>query len=171
MVIKLFYTLIVIFGAAMVFVVAQDPYMQDDEIKDFGVSSVQILNATTYELSKIGVVGIYKSSEIKRFEDHDEFKDFKAQAKINNVVHTLSSKTAIKKGDELKFIGDVDYKNSDDIKLVSELAIYDISKKEGLVPGEFSLWQAKSAKAEGKQLSYLPSGEIRAQEVKAWLNR
>lgn len=171
MVIKLFYTLVVIFGAAMVFVVAQNPYMQDELIGDPTISSVEVLDATTYELSSAGVVGVYTSTEINRYKDRDEFKDFNANYVDNGLKHTLSSNIVIKRQNELEFMGVVNYKNSDDIRLSSELAIYDISTKIAQVPATFTLWRGDGTKVIGKNLKYLPTKEISAQEVNAWVWR
>lgn len=171
MVIKLFYTLVVIFGAAMVFVVAQNPYTQDEFIQDASISSVQVLDAVTYELNSEGVVGVYKSSEINRYKDYDEFRDFSAKYISNGVSHSLSSSIAIKKQDDLKFMGLVDYRNSDDTRLTSDIAVYNIKSRIGEVPSSFTLWRGNGIKVEGINLKYLPSKEITAQEVKSWVWR
>ncbi|BCX79070.1 LPS export ABC transporter periplasmic protein LptC [Campylobacter sp. 19-13652] len=171
MVIKLFYTLVVIFGVAMVFVVAQDPYIQDEFIQDPSISSLEVLDATTYELSSTRVVGVYTSSRINRYKDHDEFKDFKASYIANDLKHTLSSNIAIKRENELEFRGAVFYENSDDTRLNSEVAMYNISTKVAQVPSLFTLWRGDGVKVIGKNLKYLPTKEITAQEVNAWVWR
>lgn len=171
MVIKFFYTLVVIFGVAMVLVVAQDPYLEDGIVSDFNISNIQLTNVDTYEISELGVVGIYSADRIDRFKDHDEFFGFKAKSLLNGKLHNLSSKTAIKNGNEIKFIGDVVYENSDSVRLISQLAFYNIDKKEGFVPDEFVMWRGSDVKIKGTNLSYSANSDIRAVGVKAWLER
>lgn len=171
MVIKVFYAVIIVFSAAMVFLLAQEPYFNDEIRRDFNFSSVTLTNVTSYEIDFNKTGAVYNALKVKRFDDRDEFNGFKASVIRDNLRHLLSSENAVRKGDQLKFIDSVVYENNQSTILKSDLLIYDIKKRFGNVPGNFVL-DYKQEKMTGYNLQYdLNSTKLQAQGVSVWLKR
>lgn len=172
MVVKFFYALVAVFGVAMVFLVAQNPYLNDDIIDDFSVSSVQISGVKSYDITKNGVLGVYQARQINRYKDADEATQFQAQYYGGvGLVHFLQSDKALKRGDRLEFIGHVRYRNSNRLSIVSTRALYDMKTKEGIVPENFTMWQDLN-RASGSWLKYdVKSKQLWARGVQAWLEQ
>lgn len=151
MVIKIFYVAVAIFAVAMVFLSLQSPF-SDDFIKS-GITSpaTEFKNVVDYEVGD-KINGKFTSTNGVSYKNSDEFENFKA-IYIDDINHTLSSKIAISKGDDIIFKKDVNYTNSNNLNFLSEEAIYNTKTKIAKSNVPFIMLQ-NGDKITGKSLKY-----------------
>ena len=167
MVIKIFYVAIAIFSVAMVFLSLQDPYLTEAFKKDNTIANMEMIGINDYEIGKkINLQIIAKSGT--RYKNYDEFRDFNGTHLDVDLNHTLSSKTAIRKGDTLTFKGDANYHNSDNINYTSQEIIYNTKKKIVKSDSDFVMWQGED-KVSGKSIVYdINKKQTNAKGIHAW---
>ena len=100
MVVKIFYFVVAIFSAVMIFLAAQDPYLANVLKVDTKISNMQVNDVVDYEINSTKISGVYESDELNRYSDRDEFLDFKARILRGNLRHFLSSDKAISQNDD-----------------------------------------------------------------------
>ena len=166
MVIKIFYVAIAIFSVAMVFLSLQDPYLTEVFKQDENIANMEMFGINDYEVSQSIISKMSAKSGI-RYETYDEFKDFKG-VRIDDINHTLYSKVAIRKDDEIIFKGNANYQNSDNINYNSEEIIYNIKTKIVKSNTPFTMWQ-NDDKVTGTSIKYdINKKQTNAKGIKAW---
>lgn len=167
MVIKIFYVAIAIFSVAMVFLSLQDPYLTEAFKKDNTIANMEMIGINDYEIGeKINLQITAKSGT--RYKNYDEFRDFNGTHLEVDLNHTLSSKTAIRKGDILTFKGDANYQNSDNINYTSQEIIYNTKKKIVSSNVPFVMWQGED-RVDGKSIVYdINKKQTNAKGIHAW---
>lgn len=141
MALRIFYFGIAIFSVAMVILAVQTPYLGDFFKQELNVASLEMDNIIDYEVNSQIIVGRYEADKGIRYSDKDEFMNFVGYVISKDNNHTLSSDIAIYQGDEIKFINNAKYYNSDAFNYISDEIIYNTVTKIAVSNKPFVLWQ------------------------------
>ena len=166
MVIKIFYIVIAIFSVAMVFLSVQTPYFEEMFKENLNVSNMEMQGVKDYQVGE-KISGEFRAKNVIRYKDRDEFYEF--EAVINDDMnHTMSSQTATKKGDNIKFNGDAHYQNSDNFDYKSEEIIYNQKTKIVRSDVPYTLTQGEN-KVTGDKISYdTKNKKTNSKGIHAW---
>ena len=169
MVVKIFYFVVAIFSAVMIFLAAQDPYLANVLKVDTKISNMQVNDVVDYEINSTKISGVYESDELNRYSDRDEFLDFKARILRGNLRHFLSSDKAISQNDEIIFQKNANYENNDSLKFKSDEVIYNTKTKIVRSEANFTITR-NGDKARGDSGSYdLGKKQTQIKGLRAWV--
>jgi len=169
LVVKIFYFVVAIFSAVMIFLAAQDPYLANVLKVDTKISNMQVNDVVDYEINSTKISGIYEADELNRYSDRDEFLDFKARILRGNLRHFLSSDKAISQNDEIIFQKNANYENNDSLKFKSDEVIYNTKTKIVRSEANFTITR-NGDKALGDSGSYdLGKKQTQIKGLRAWV--
>ncbi len=169
LVVKIFYFVVAIFSVVMIFLAAQDPYLANVLKIDTKISNMQINDVVDYEINSTKISGVYEADELNRYNDKDEFLDFKAKILRGNLKHFLSSDKAISQNDEIIFQKNANYENNDSLKFISDEVIYNTKTKIVRSEANFTLIR-NNDKALGESGSYdLGKKQMQVKGLRAWV--
>ena len=158
-----------IFSVVMIFLAAQDPYLANVLKIDTKISNMQINDVVDYEINSTKISGVYEADELNRYNDKDEFLDFKAKILRGNLKHFLSSDKAISQNDEIIFQKNANYENNDSLKFISDEVIYNTKTKIVRSEANFTLIR-NNDKALGESGSYdLGKKQMQVKGLRAWV--
>jgi hypothetical protein len=153
----------------MIFLAAQDPYLANVLKIDTKISNMQINDVVDYEINSTKISGVYEADELNRYNDKDEFLDFKAKILRGNLKHFLSSDKAISQNDEIIFQKNANYENNDSLKFISDEVIYNTKTKIVRSEANFTLIR-NNDKALGESGSYdLGKKQMQVKGLRAWV--
>ena len=169
LVVKIFYFVVAIFSVVMIFLAAQDPYLANELKIDAKISNMQINDVVDYEINATKISGIYEADELNRYNDRDEFLDFKAKILRGNLRHFLSSDKAISQNDEIIFQKNANYENNDSLRFISDEVIYGTKTK--IVRSETNFTVTRNGdRALGESGSYdLVKKQTQIKGLRAWV--
>jgi len=148
LVVKIFYFVVAIFSAVMIFLAAQDPYLANVLKVDTKISNMQVNDVVDYEINSTKISGVYESDELNRYSDRDEFLDFK---------------------DEIIFQKNANYENNDSLKFKSDEVIYNTKTKIVRSEANFTITR-NGDKALGDSGSYdLGKKQTQIKGLRAWV--
>lgn len=128
MVIRIFYLAIAVFSVAMVILNMQAPYLRDFFKDEIIIANMEMNDIIDYELAQNVDMKIISDNGV-RYNDRDEFKNFYGEMYASDTNHTLRSDIAIHKDGVLTFVGNVKYKNDDNLTYDTQELIYDTKSK------------------------------------------
>lgn len=171
MAIKFFYAIVAIFSVFMAFLMVQTPYVSQEVVDDFSLSSMQGNNIVSFELNSSQIFANHNARQVIRFKDKDEFYGYFGIYFDEKMEHNLSSNFVEYRGKIAKFKDNVVYKNSQNLICKSDEMIYDLNKKIIKSDLPFVAFQNRH-KIEGNNVIYdIKSKILNANGVKAWLER
>jgi len=115
LVVKIFYFVVAIFSAVMIFLAAQDPYLANVLKVDTKISNMQVNDVVDYEINSTKISGVYESDELNRYSDRDEVI-YNTKTKI---VRSEANFTITRNGD----------------KVLGDSGSYDLGKKQTQIKG------------------------------------
>ena len=119
----------------MVYLTLQDPYYSHFFQNDQSIANMQMNDVVDFELNNTMVIAKYEADEWNRYAKKDEFFDFKAQILRDKIEHN------------------VDYKNSDGLRLISDYIVYNTNSKVIQSDTNFTMTRGKN-KVIGRSLKY-----------------
>ncbi|MDK8323621.1 MAG: LPS export ABC transporter periplasmic protein LptC [Campylobacter ureolyticus] len=171
MAIRIFYFGIAIFSVMMVILSVQTPYFSDFFKNEIDLAQTEIFDIADYEVTEEKIIAKYEADKGVKYKDKDEFENFKGLILNKDTNHTLSSKKAIHKDDIIEFLGNAEYKNSDEINYISDEIFYNTKTKIATSNKPFILWQNEN-NVTGLNLMYdLNTKQTFATGVNGWFIR
>jgi hypothetical protein len=137
----------------MVYLTLQDPYYSHFFQNDQSIANMQMNDVVDFELNNTMVIAKYEADEWNRYAKKDEFFDFKAQILRDKIEHNISSKKAIYENEMVNFQDNVDYKNSDGLRLISDYIVYNTNSKVIQSDTNFTMTRGKN-RVIGRSLKY-----------------
>lgn len=168
MAVKFLYYFIFIFIGMMIFLLYQKPYFVENNKNSKDEANIEMLKIVNYSIKEEGISHIVKADRALRFKDHDEFYKIDAIKKAKNEkLENFQADSGTLKKNDLKFIGNVKYKNSDSVKFNSQEAEYNLKSKIFKTNVDFKL-EDNSTITYGTSLVYqTKDGRIYAKNIKS----
>ncbi|MBE2986921.1 LPS export ABC transporter periplasmic protein LptC [Campylobacter sp. RM13119] len=171
MVIKIFYFVVAVFSAVMIFLALQDPYFAEQFKRDMSVSNMQMNDVVNHEINSSIVSGIYEADEVNRYAKKDEFLKFKADIIRGNLNHKMSSDVAISQGNLFIFKGNAKYDNNESLNFISEEILYNLKTKIVASKVDFVMTQ-NGDKITGNSITYNTNKkQTQIKGLKAWIEQ
>ncbi len=169
LVIKIFYFVIALFSVSMVFLMLQTPYSANIYKNELKVANMQASNVVSYELNSTLVYGRYEASDVTRYETYDLLNSFSGLFLRGDYTHSLSSKLAILKDDNITLKNSAIHRNLiTGLRYDSEEIVYDSKAKiiNSNVP--FKITQNADTIVGQSVIYDMMDNTIYAQKVKGW---
>lgn len=168
MAVKFLYYFIFLFIGVMVFLLLQKPYhieVNQDAKKE---ANIEMFGAKNYSISQNGVESIFVASKVLRFPKYDEFHNVDVIRKTErNVLENILTNKAFLVKDDVELMGNVRYKNSDNVKFSTSLANYNLKSKVFKADEKFIL-EDDSTIIYGNSLVYQSNdGKIYANNIRS----
>ncbi|MBL0686500.1 MAG: LPS export ABC transporter periplasmic protein LptC [Sulfurospirillum sp.] len=168
MAVKFLYYFIFIFIGIMLFLLYQKPYDTQLTEESKNEPNIDMFDATNYSIAEDGISHIIKASRVLRFLNHDEFYNLditrKEQSGLSDNIKADSGKLV---KDNLYLEGNINYRNSDNVKLRSQRAEYNLKTEIAKIDADFVLENNKIT-TYGTSLVYdIIKGKINATNIKS----
>ncbi len=152
----------------MVFLLYQKPYNIQLSDGSKNEPNVEMVGVTNYSITKDGISHIIEATKVLRFIGHDEFYDIDAVRKSKEtLLERMKADSGRLQKDDLNFVGNVRYKNSDNVKFKSQRVDYNLKTKVAKTDVEFTLEDNRTI-SHGTSLVYnTTEGKIYANNIKS----
>jgi len=150
------------------FLLYQEPYLVEKNTSHKKEANIEMLKIVNYSITEDGIDHIVKAEKALRFKDHDEFYYVDAiKRPKSGILENFKADSGTLKNNNLRFQGNVSYKNSNNIKFNSEEAQYNLKSKVFKTSKDFKLEDNKTI-TYGTSLVYqTKDGKIYAENIKS----
>jgi len=152
----------------MVFLLYQKPYLVQKNTSTKNEANIEMLNIVNYSITNDGVAHIVRAQRALRFKDHDEFYTVDAVRKSKDgLLENFQSDSGRLEQNQLKFVGNVKYKNNNSVEFNSQEVQYNLKSKVIKTDVDFTL-KNNSTITNGTSLVYqTKDGKIYANNIKS----
>lgn len=168
MAVKFLYYFVLVFVAVMGFLLYQKPFIIVENSNTQKEANIEMIDIINYSITENGVEHIVKASRALRYTDYDQFYDVSAvRKKEKDFLERLEANSGTFKQDKLKLVGNVKYRNDDNVKFSSQEGQYDMISKVFNTDVDFTL-EDNSKITHGSSLVYQTNdGKIYATDIKS----
>ena len=168
MAVKFLYYFVFSFVGIMVFLLYQEPYSMQKNRNIKKEANIEMLQIINYSINQEGVSRIVKAEKALRFKNYDEFYTVDSIRKQEDgLLENFQADSGVLKQNNLKFVGNVKYSNSDSVKFNSQEAEYNLKSKVFKTNVDFTL-KDKNTITYGTSLVYqTKDGKIYANNIKS----
>ena len=168
MAVKFLYYFVFAFIGIMVFLLYQEPYLVEKSKSAKNEANIEMHKIVNYSITEDGINHIVKAQKALRFNDHDEFYFVDAVRKPKDaLLENLTADSGTLKKNDLKFKGNVKYKNSNNIKFNSQEAEYNLKSKVFKTNVDFKLEDNNTITYGTSLLYQTKDGKIYAKNIKS----
>ena len=165
--VSLFFTFLLLLSIVVIFSFdknAVTPYVSPGDIP-----KIELNNFTIYQISSENLLTRLYAQNAKQFDKFEEFSDVVLERLNNNIIDTITTKSAIKKDNAIFFDNGVN-DNRDGYNLYSKKGVYHIDKNTLEGKGFFSI-NGNFQDIKGDDIYYdANTGLISAKNINAKLN-
>lgn len=168
MAVKFLYYFVFAFLAMIIFLLYQKPYFV--QINDDGknAANIEIYKMINYSIKEEGVSHIVKADKALRFKGHDEFYTVDAiRKKEDGVLENFQADNGRLEKNDLKFVGNVKYLNSNNVDFQSDEAEYNLESKVFKTNTDFTLKDSRTITYGSSLVYQTKDGKIYANNIKS----
>ena len=168
MAVKFLYYFLFAFVAIMVFLLYQKPYNIAQNKSGKNSPNIEMINMVNYSITEEGISHIVKASKVLRYVNKDEFFNVDAIRKSKEtLLENLKADKGLLIKDDLKFVGNVHYRNSDSVQFTSQEADYNLKTKIFKTDVDFILEDNRSLTRGTSMVYKTIEGKIYANNIKS----
>ena len=168
MAVKFLYYFLFAFIVMMVFLLYQKPYDVINHKSSKDSPNIEMIEMINYSITKDGISHIVKSSKVLRFVDRDEFYNIDVTRKSKKTfLENLRAKSGTLVKDDLKFVGNVHYRNSDNVQFKSQEANYNLKTEVFKTNVNFTLEESRSVTKGTSMVYRTKEGKIYANNIRS----
>ena len=168
MAVKFLYYFVFLFIGIAVFLVYQKPYNIEQSKSNKNKPNIEVVDMTNYSLTQQGINHVVKATKVLRFSSYDEFYNIDAVRKAkDNLLEKMEADKGTLVKDDLKFSGNVHYKNSNNVKFSSQQVAYNLKTKVFKSDTNFILEDNRSITYGTSMVYKTIEGKIYANNIKS----